>query len=299
MKFGEFIKTRKVILKLTQAELSNFLHITPQCLSNYENDKTKIPLSIIIDLCYYLKISINDFFNQNISNEEVTLDLNNYNIDNIYKNLAYYREKSKLTLKELSKKIKISIQRLSDFELGKALPSIEEFITLCNFYNLNYEELFLINNETNLIPNNNQKITKQKPKKYFYAGLAGFLGIIAVISLSISLGIFYSKSKEKKPLSVPNFSKILFRESLDESSSTDIFIKNKDYYLFAYLDNSYNYPISSFKINDIFYKKDIFHEESTNKKVIIKFNSSVLNLGENNFNVNGFTYLMKEIKKTM
>lgn len=103
----------------------------------------------------YLKISINDFFNQNISNEEVTLDLNNYNIDNIYKNLAYYREKSKLTLKELSKKIKISIQRLSDFELGKALPSIEEFITLCNFYNLNYEELFLINNETNLIPNNN------------------------------------------------------------------------------------------------------------------------------------------------
>lgn len=51
------------------------------------------------------------FFNQNISNEEVTLDLNNYNIDNIYKNLAYYREKSKLTLKELSKKIKISIQR--------------------------------------------------------------------------------------------------------------------------------------------------------------------------------------------
>ena len=104
MKFGEFIKTRRVILKLTQAELSNFLHITPQCLSNYENDKTKIPLSIIIDLCYYLKISINDFFNQNISNEEVTLDLNNYNIDNIYKNLAYYRGKSKLTLKELSKK---------------------------------------------------------------------------------------------------------------------------------------------------------------------------------------------------
>ena len=111
MKFGEFIKTRRVILKLTQAELSNFLHITPQCLSNYENDTTKIPLSIIIDLCYYLKISINDFFNQNISNEEVTLDLNNYNIDNIYKNLVYYREKSKLTLKELSKKIKISIQR--------------------------------------------------------------------------------------------------------------------------------------------------------------------------------------------
>ena len=155
----------------------------------------------------------------------------------------------------------------------------------------------MINNETNLIPNNNQKITKQKPKKYFYAGLAGFLGIIAVISLSISLGIFYSNSKEKKPLSVPNFSKILFRESLDESSSTDIFIKNKDYYLFAYLDNSYNYPISSFKINDIFYKKDIFHEESTNKKVIIKFNSSVLNLGENNFNVNGFTYINERNKE--
>ena len=198
MKFGEFIKTRRIILRLTQAELSNFLHITPQCLSNYENDKTKIPLSIVLDLCCSLKISIDDFFNKNITNEEVTLDFNKYNIDNIHKNLAYYREKSKLTLKELSKKIKISIQRLSDFELGKALPSIEEFITLCNFYNLNYEELFLVNNETNLIPNNNQKITKQKPKKYFYAGLAGFLGIIAVISLSISLGIFYSKSKKKK-----------------------------------------------------------------------------------------------------
>ena len=104
MKFGEFIKTRRIILRLTQAELSNFLHITPQCLSNYENDKTKIPLSIVLDLCCSLKISIDDFFNKNITNEEVTLDFNKYNIDNIHKNLAYYREKSKLTLKELSKK---------------------------------------------------------------------------------------------------------------------------------------------------------------------------------------------------
>lgn len=297
MKFGEFLKARRIILKLTQAELSNLLHITPQCLSNYENDKTKIPLSIILDLCNCLKISINDFFNQNISNEEVILDLTNYNIDNIHKNLAYYREKSKLTLKELSKKIKISIQRLSDFELDKTLPSIEEFITLCNFYNLSYEDLFLINNETNVILINNQKITNRKSKKYFYAGLAGFLAIASVSSLAISFGVIYSRSKEKKPISVPNFSKILFRESLDESSSTDIFIKNKEYYLFAYLDNSYNYPISSFKINDNFYKKDIFHEESTNKKVIIKFNSSILNLGQNNFNVNGFTYINEKNKE--
>ena len=297
MKFGEFIKTRRIILRLTQAELSNFLHITPQCLSNYENDKTKIPLSIVLDLCYSLKISIDDFFNKNITNEEVTLDFNKYNIDNIHKNLAYYREKSKLTLKELSKKIKISIQRLSDFELDKTQPSIEEFIALCNCYNLNYEELFLVNNETNLIPNNYQKITKQNQKKYFYAGFAGFLGIVTVISLAITAGFFYSKSKEKKPLSVPNFSKILFRESLDENSSTDIFIKNREYYLFAYLDNSYNYPISSFKINDNFYQKDVFHEESTNKKVIIKFNSSILNLGENTFNVNGFTYINEKNKE--
>lgn len=144
MNFGGFIKNRRIQLNLTQAELSSFLHITPQGLSNYENGKTKVPLSLVLELCVSLKLDINDFFilKENVSNRNH--DLADYNFDNVSKNIAFLRESNKLTLKELSKNVDISIKRLSDFELNNASPSIEEFISLCDYYKKPYDELFLI-----------------------------------------------------------------------------------------------------------------------------------------------------------
>lgn len=297
MKLGEYIKQRRIFLKLTQSELSTLLHITPQCLSNYENEKTKIPLSIVLDLCYYLKININDFFTLASHNNESLINLNEYNLDNVHKNIAFYREKSKLTLKELSKKIGISIQRLSDFELDKASPSIDEYILICNFYQTNYDDMFLLKEGASSPQKIIQNTPKKPSKKYLYAGIAGFLVLASLSSLAISLGVMYSNPKEKTPLTTPTISKFLVRNSLDDQSSTTTLIKNKDYYLFVYLDNAYNYPISSFEINKKVYEKEIFNEESTNKKVVVKFNSSILNLGTNDIVVNGFSYLNQDNKE--
>lgn len=110
MNFGGFIKNRRIQLNLTQAEISSFLHITPQGLSNYENGKTKVPLSLVLDLCASLKLDINDFFLLKENAPNSNPDLTDYNFDNISKNIAFLRESNKLTLKELSKNVNISIK---------------------------------------------------------------------------------------------------------------------------------------------------------------------------------------------
>ena len=83
MNFGGFIKNRRIQLNLTQAEISSFLHITLQGLSNYENGKTKVPLSLVLDLCASLNLDINDLFLLKENAPNSNPDLTDYNFDNI------------------------------------------------------------------------------------------------------------------------------------------------------------------------------------------------------------------------
>ena len=291
MNYGEYIKQRRTFLKITQVELGNFLHITPQGLSNYEKGKSKIPLSLVLDLCFYLKVSINDFFNLKVIEDKEEINLDDYSFDSVQKNIAYYREKSKLTLKEVSKKLGISFQRLSDFELSKASPSIEEFISLAKFYNVNFDEFFLKESKVNIIKPPIQNSPKKRISKYFYAGIAGFLAVSSIIAIAVPLSLNSSKPQQTVTNRAPSINKFFIKSEIDSSEETTELINNHDYYFFVILDNSIDSKITSLKFNEVTYNRKSFHEESTNKKVFFKFNSSLLNLGQNEISFNGFSYL--------
>lgn len=291
MNYGDYIKQRRTFLKITQVELGNFLHITPQGLSNYEKGKSKIPLSLVLDLCFYLKVSINDFFNLKVIEDKEEINLDDYSFDSVQKNIAYYREKSKLTLKEVSKKLGISFQRLSDFELSKASPSIEEFISLAKFYNVDFDEFFLKESKVNIIKTPIQNSTKKRLNKYFYAGIAGFLAVSSIIAIAVPMSLNSSKPQQTVTSRVPSINKIFIKSEIDSREETIELINNHDYYFFVILDNSIDSKITSLKFNEVTYNRKSFHEESTNKKVFFKFNSSLLNLGQNEISFNGFSYL--------
>ena len=291
MNYGDYIKQRRTFLKITQVELGNFLHITPQGLSNYEKGKSKIPLSLVLDFCFYLKVNINDFFNLKVIEDKEEINLDDYSFDSVQKNIAYYREKSKLTLKEASKKLGISFQRLSDFELGKASPSIDEFISLIKFYNVNFDEFFLKESKVNIIKTPIQNSPKKPLNKYFYAGIAGFLAVSSIIAIAVPLSLNSSKPQQTVTNRAPSINKFFIKSEIDSSEETTELINNHDYYFFVILDNSIDSKITSLKFNEVTYNRKSFHEESTNKKVFFKFNSSLLNLGQNEISFNGFSYL--------
>ena len=290
MNLGDYIKQKRQELKLTQAELGKLLHITPQGLSNYENGKSKIPLSLVLDLCLYLKININDFFIMSSSLENDTSNFSKYNFTYVHKNIAYFREKNKLTLKEVSKSIGITIQRLSDFELNKTSPSIEEFIDIAKFYNVPFSTFFLEKEDDQVSVQLCKKSTKRPLSNYFYAGFAVFL--LLMCSIAITLPFVLPKSTQIiNNIKTPTLNKVLIKESATSPNNISTLTLNKEYYLFIYLDNSNDAKISSIEIDNKTYDRKYFDELSTNRALRVKFSSSSLNLGSNVINFNGLTYL--------
>ena len=54
----------------------------------------------------------------------------------------YYRSKKGLSLRELYRRLSISIAVMSDMETGKKLPRIETLIVLCNYLDIPLEKIF-------------------------------------------------------------------------------------------------------------------------------------------------------------
>lgn len=53
------------------------------------------------------------------------------------------RQRKRLTLKSVSVELKISLSFLSDIERGRTLPSIKTLITLCDYYDLHIDDVFV------------------------------------------------------------------------------------------------------------------------------------------------------------
>lgn len=73
IKIGKFIAECRKKNNLTQMQLAEKLNITDRAISKWENGKTMPDVSIMLDLCHILKISVNDL----LCGEVITM--NDYN----------------------------------------------------------------------------------------------------------------------------------------------------------------------------------------------------------------------------
>lgn len=73
--------------------------------------------------------------------------------------LRELRKNRKLTLRELSEKINLRANTLSQFENGKRKPSIESLNTLADFFNVSVDYLM---GRTNDLHNAKKKVIKEK-----------------------------------------------------------------------------------------------------------------------------------------
>ena len=88
-------------------------------------------------------------------------------IGNIFR---HYRSKKGLSLRELYRKLNISIAVMSDMETGKKLPRIETLIILCNYLGIPLEKIFsnqLVANSWKELPLLPVKCRKKRKKNKF------------------------------------------------------------------------------------------------------------------------------------
>ena len=73
IKIGRFIAEKRREQGLTQAQLAEKLSITDRAVSKWENGKAMPDVSLMLDLCRHLKITVNDLLNGEV------VSMENYN----------------------------------------------------------------------------------------------------------------------------------------------------------------------------------------------------------------------------
>ena len=94
IKIGKFISECRKKENLTQAQLAEKLNITDRAVSKWENGKAMPDSSIMLDLCSFLNISVNEL----LRGEELNMENNNKQNEELLLSLAKELEQKNKTI---------------------------------------------------------------------------------------------------------------------------------------------------------------------------------------------------------
>lgn len=97
IKIGRFIAEQRKKNNLTQMQLAEILNVTDRAVSKWETGKSMPDSSIILSLCYVLKITVNDLFNGEI----ISMDNYNEKSEKLILELARQKEENDKSLLNL------------------------------------------------------------------------------------------------------------------------------------------------------------------------------------------------------
>lgn len=140
---------------------------------------------------------------------------------NLPARLKELRKSNKMNQEELSEKIHVSRQTLSNWETGKNYPDLQNLLYLCELYNITLDEL--VNEDIEFIK---KKVTKRKiyitASIFLFSMILLFLSIIIIIKFNNFMALIISSTaivmitatsmmleRIKKENKVATFSKIL------------------------------------------------------------------------------------------
>ena len=140
--YGAYIKRRRKELGLSQTQVCDVLLISNQALSQYENDKVAINIVILGDFCKVLHVDIKNFLNKTYNKESKLVDEDTFNAELFSKFITSFRISRNLSQKQLAENLKITNNKISKWEVGKSLPTLDEFLNLVNFYHVDPDEFY-------------------------------------------------------------------------------------------------------------------------------------------------------------
>ena len=94
VKIGRFIAERRKRVNLTQAQLAEKLNITDKAISKWERGKAMPDVSLMLELCDILEISVNELLN----GEEISMENNNEKNEQLLLQMAKEVEQKNKTI---------------------------------------------------------------------------------------------------------------------------------------------------------------------------------------------------------
>lgn len=140
MNLGEFLKKRRLELNLSLANVGEAISYTPQAISRFEKGQVRVDICLLADLAKVLRCSVSSFFTLVLVEKDD--DFRDFDISSFAKALHFYREKELHTQVSLAKKLSVSKAKISKWEKGESLPTIEELKSLSEALNVDYETLY-------------------------------------------------------------------------------------------------------------------------------------------------------------
>ena len=141
MELGEFIRRRRLSLRLTQKDVSASLGYTPQALSKIEKGYSTLGLNLLIPLCNELQISVTDLASRNLSAEYKTVPYPPINEDAFFHNLRSARLHAGVSQKDEAVIVGVSKRTIITYEKRKATPSTEFLRRFSEYYGLDAERV--------------------------------------------------------------------------------------------------------------------------------------------------------------
>ncbi len=209
------IKTNIVLLrksrKISQRQLADFLHVSPQTISGWENGAYYPDIPQIINLCNYFKIQIDGLFEDRKLELEKEYDVT---FESLGSTIGEWRQSNNLTQKELADKLFVSPQAISRWERGQGFPDITIFPQICDLLNVSLHRLLIgdigIKKELG-------EIAQKKSNKKRTVIISALLAVLAVVGIIIGVVLGVKYSKEDSP--TPSQGNVLYISSYEELMS--------------------------------------------------------------------------------
>ena len=211
--FGEFIKSRRKKLHLSQSFIANKLGYTTQIVSSWERGLSYPIMSCWNDLMDILQIDINGLLKC-----EPIYKIKGYKFNDkkFVFNLKDLRLNSGLTQIELAAKLKVNNKTISSWENNASLPSMEDFINLSIIFNVSYADLLYgehIDEEPLIVPK------KVKSKIWFKPLLISMIALLIIGCIAIPIIISSKNIRHESSLFNYNSDNDSVSEIIDDSSS--------------------------------------------------------------------------------
>ena len=176
----DFLRKRRIEVGLSQEYIADKLGYSTQTISLWENGKATPNLMVWSRYASLLKIDLEGLIldkdkKDNCYSDELMFDANKFADE-----LRRLRKQKELTQIGLSKTFNINVGLIIKFEKGKSFPNVKQFVSLCVFYKLSFDELYF---SISL-----KKVVNEKTNKKHFIPLPILVPIIIVLGTASLAG---------------------------------------------------------------------------------------------------------------
>lgn len=193
MKYGEFIRSLRKDLKISQEQLGEKIGCSVFIIAKWEANESYPDVSLLGNLCRELKVDLTSFIN-------CKKELNNtYCVDRDYSTAAIgemlgtLRKEKHMSQKSLSADIEIAYQKISRYETGGGIIPFPEFIKFAEYFQVSYETLYFNLQETLDEQIDNRKnglVVKTRFYEVELVLLGLVLGVVLAVLIVFLIGLF-------------------------------------------------------------------------------------------------------------